>query len=106
MDNSGLIRLINEELTIELPEEISFEQLKEKLCAEINYLVQKDFQKLVSILYRVDVNETKLKNLLQEKQDKDAGEIIAELILERQLQKIKSRQQFRRENDISDDEKW
>ena len=107
MERDGLIKLINDELAIELPERISFEELKERLSVQINYLIEKDFQKLVSLLYRVDVSETKLKNLLLENQGENAGNIIAELIIERQLQKIKTRQQFKQEDkNIDDAEKW
>jgi hypothetical protein len=107
MESEGLIKLINDELAIELPEKISFEELKERLSVQINYLIEKDFQKLVSLLYRVDVSETKLKNLLLENQGENAGNIIAELIIERQLQKIKSRQQFKQKtDDIDESEKW
>ena len=86
-----LIQILNNELAIELPEKISFEELKENLSQHINHLIQTNFQKLVSLLYRVDVSESKLKTLLKENADADAGRIIAELIIERQLQKIKSR---------------
>jgi hypothetical protein len=86
---------------------IQLEELKEKLSAYINHLIQSDFEKLVSLLYRIDISETKLKHLLQQDPGEDAGKIIAELIIERQEQKIKSRQQFsKRDNNISDDEKW
>ena len=93
-------------MEIDLPENISFEQLKEQLSSHINFLIQSDFQKLVSILYRVDVSESKLKHLLNENPNYDASNIIADLILERQLQKIKSRQQHPKDEDISEDEKW
>ena len=93
-------------MEIDLPENISFEQLKEQLSSHINFLIQSDFQKLVSILYRVDVSESKLKHLLNENPNYDASNIIADLIIERQLQKIESRQQHHKDENISDDEKW
>jgi len=61
----------------------------------------------VSILYRIDVNERKLKFLLQENVGEDAAVIIADLIIERQLQKIKSREAFRQNwSDEDGEEKW
>lgn len=112
MESEILIKLINHELAIDpiaigLPEKISFGELKEKLSVQINYLIEKDFQKLLSLLYRVDVSEPKLKNLLLEHPGENAGNIIAELIIERQLQKIKSRQEFRqKDKNIDENEKW
>jgi hypothetical protein len=80
---------------------------KKVLAGRINELIQNDFQKLISILYRLDVSEEKLKHLLKENTQHDAGLIITDLIIERQIQKIKSRQRFgRRDNDIDENEKW
>jgi hypothetical protein len=106
-DQKELIQVLNTELAIELPEKISFEELRENLSQYINSLIQTNFQKLVSLLYRIDVSEPKLKTLLQENADANAGMIIADLIIERQLQKIKAREQFRKQDkNISDEEKW
>ena len=105
--DSELIPVIRQSLGIDLPDNISFEILKEKLSAHINHLIQADFEKLVSILYRIDVNEHKLKNMLMENNGEDAGKIIADLIIERQVQKIKFRRQYnKRDENMSDDEKW
>jgi hypothetical protein len=104
--NTDLIPILRQSMEIDLPQNISFELLKERLSSHINFLIQSDFQKLVSILYRVDVSETKLKNLLKENQGFDAANIITDLIIERELQKIRSRQEYRNDENISDDEKW
>lgn len=104
--NTDLIPILRQSMEIDLPENISFDLLKERLSSHINFLIQSDFQKLVSILYRVDVSESKLKHLLKENPGYDAGNIITDLIIERQLQKIKSRQEHRNDENISDDEKW
>lgn len=84
-------------------EKLSFEEL----VAYINQLVSKDFAKLVYLLYAVDVSEKKLKQLLAEHPNEDAGKLIALLILERQEQKRKSREQFKqREEDIPEEDRW
>ena len=107
MENTELIKLVNEEMTIDLPEKISFEEIREQLSQNVNDLIVKDFQKLVSILYRVDISESKLRQLLKEENHEDAGKIIADMIIERQLQKIKTRQQFKQPNkNIDESEKW
>jgi hypothetical protein len=107
VEERELIQSINTELAIELPETISFSVFRQQLKDEITHLIQHDFQKLVSILYRIDVNERKLKYLLQENVGEDAAFIIADLIIERQLEKIKSRRKFsQRDDTISDEEKW
>ena len=104
--NTDLLPVLRQSLKIDLPENISFELLKERLSSHINFLIQSDFQKLASILYRVDVSESKLKNLLKENQGFHAASIITDLIIERELQKIRSRQEYRNDENISEDEKW
>ncbi|MBI1341950.1 MAG: hypothetical protein GC171_03340 [Terrimonas sp.] len=75
--------------------------------AKINDLINHNFNFLITALYRIDVNEAKLKSLLQDKPDTDAAKIIADLIIERQLQKIKSRREFQQPgNKIDNEEMW
>ncbi len=81
--------------------------LFERLSSAINHLIVNDFERLVSILYRLDISEARLTALLAQKRDEHAADTIALLILERQLEKIKSRWENRRDNNnIDEDEKW
>jgi hypothetical protein len=107
MPEQELIQTINKELSIELPVLQSMEALRLLLAEKLNWLIQHDFQRLVHILYRIDVNERKLKFLLQENVGEDAALIMADLIIERQSQKIASRRQTKiNDENISDEEKW
>jgi hypothetical protein len=106
-DNKELVMQINKELAMELPEKISFEELQSKLASHVNHLILHHFEQLVSLLYRIDVSEAKIKSLLQQQPNEDAAKIIAALIIERQIQKIKTRQQFgQRDNNFNEEEKW
>ena len=80
------------------------EETISQLTFLINDLINDDFQALVQLLYRIDVNEEKLKNLLKQNKNADAALIIAELIISRQLQKIESKKQFKnaKKNDVDD----
>ena len=80
-------------------------QLLPNLAEYIDYLVRTDFQKLVASLYRFDINESKLRSLLETEQDKNAGEIIASLIIARQKEKILSRQSNQTSGN-SEEERW
>ena len=83
------------------------EQLHQQLAAYINRLINTNFSSLVQLLYRIDVSEAKLKLLLAENKNEDAGNIIASLIIERQLQKIETRKKFQQqENENDAEEKW
>jgi hypothetical protein len=82
-------------------------ELQQKLAQHVNDIINTDFDKLLQLLYRMDIDETKLRTVLLGQPDRNAGEMIAELMIERQLQKVKSRQQSsRRDNDIDENEKW
>lgn len=76
------------------------------LLNTINDLLNHDFQKLISILYRVDVSENKLRYLLHTNPNEDAAKIIAALLIERQKQKIEGRMNTLKDKSIPDDEKW
>ena len=104
--NSNLIEDINQSLEISLPVTISSDELKEKLTKLINDLINHDFEKLIFYLYRIDVNESRMKQLLDQREGENAAGLIADLIIERQIEKIKSRKQTKSNKDIPDEEKW
>ena len=105
---NSIVAGINNSLELELKETISMDELKNLLSGYIHHLINNNFNKLVGILYRIDVSEIKLRKLLEDNPAEDAGMIIAELIIERQIQKIKSRENYRTqgENSIDENEKW
>ena len=82
------------------------DQFRHRLSTFINALIEKDFNALVQLLYRIDVNEKKLKGLLNQHEDKDASSIIADLIIERQMQKMETKKQFRDKGEVSNEEAW
>ena len=76
---------------------------RQKLAGFINDLVANDFEQLLRILYRVDIDELKLRTVLHQNPDRDAGGLIAELMIERQLQKIHSKKQQQKPPDASEE---
>jgi hypothetical protein len=84
---------------LHLQEEIKGESDAEKLerlASYLNDLVLHNFNHLVSILYRIDVSEQKVRlALAQNPQNKTAGQIIAQLLLEREAEKIEFRKKFK-----------
>jgi len=82
-------------------------EFQKHLTEKINHLIQNDFTKLINILYRIDVDETKLKETLKTQPHENAGDIISELIIERLVQKIKFREEFTKDAGPNDNtEKW
>ena len=72
----------------------------------INDLLQNNFPQLISILYQVDVDEQKLRKMLELNSGQDAAVVISDMLIRRQLEKLKTREQLKRETDIPEDEKW
>lgn len=83
-----------------------YNTLQKKLEDHIRYLIRHDFERLVQVLYTVDVDERKLKTLLQQHPGEDTAGIICELILQRQLEKQQSRRQFGETFPADDEERW
>jgi len=100
-----IISEISSSLEIDLISKTSNDEIRSALTDRINYLITNDFNKLVAILYRIDISEQQLKGKL-ENRAQDAGAIITEMIIERQIQKLKTKQQFRSNENTSGDEKW
>lgn len=91
---------------IRVPDSVSIDELRERLAKKLEELVHKDFQQFVLLLYQVDVSEKKVKAILAEESTPEVFPSIAQLIIDRQMEKIRSREQFK-QNDLPDDEeKW
>jgi hypothetical protein len=102
MENE-IVHIVNQSFELETTESNFVQYLTER----INYLIVNDFNKLIYILYRADINETKLNKLLAENKKEDAGKIIAALFIQRQLEKIKSREENRMNtSDFEEEERW
>lgn len=87
---------------------VSLEKMNfDEMVAEINHLIAKDFSKLVYLLYAIDVSEKKLKALLASNPQENAGKLIALMILQRQEEKRKSREQTKKpDQDIPEADRW
>lgn len=105
MVNNELIETLNRQLLAAMPPGLTENEVLDNLAEWINYLIQTDFPKLIFILYRTDVSENRLKELLLSNSHEEAAVIIAKLILERERQKAVSREQVR-DTGICGEEKW
>ena len=85
-DTTQLLQLVAKHF--EVPDNITESHLREVLVKTFEYLVEDDFQKLVQVLYRADVDQYKLKDLLENTEGKTTAEIIADAYIERQKAKV------------------
>lgn len=98
---------IHTEWELSIPTVITEDMLIEILATRIDQLIKSDLSKLIAILYRIDVEENKLRSMLAQYKKADAGLIVASLVIERQKQKLKTKALYDKPApDIDDVEKW
>jgi hypothetical protein len=108
MEPIELIQDLNRSYALELVDRLTLEELENFLAEKIDTMIRMDFGALVQLLYRIDVSEAKLRELLAAA-DGPAGKIIARLIMERQWQKIETRRKYNKPGEGttgSDEERW
>nr|WP_199077673.1 hypothetical protein [Pedobacter sp. ASV19] len=89
-----LCRIVGTDFEIGSP--LSEESLRLGLVSAFSYLIDHDLSKMMTILYRADVNEDKLKILLAESVETPAAEVIAGAYLNRQKEKIETWKKYSR----------
>ncbi len=102
-------QLISKELYIEeeligLPDQMDL--LRERVAAVVKDLLDFDFGQLLNLLYLMDVDEEKLKEMLHETGETDPHYMIADMIIEREMQKVLSRQKYKQKKLEDDEEAW
>lgn len=97
-ENSQLDEFINEQLQLnfDLIVRDEFSEITKNLLIEkIIFLLVNDFEKLRNILYRIDVNEKKVKELFAQNNPKLIAPGIVDLIIERLKEKAESRLKYK-----------
>jgi len=92
--HAALAKLLSSEMAVELSPSLSLHELRDLLGTHINRMIQANPSRLFAILYRVDVSEQKVREIMHGSHS-DSGILIAELVIERQLQKLASREEYR-----------
>jgi hypothetical protein len=90
-----------------MPKSWTEADLEEALALRINQLIREDLHALIILLYRIDVDENKLKAMLQSHPDVEAGRIVAAMVIDRLKQKKKTREMFKpRVDELDEEERW
>lgn len=102
---------MTELLEIEFDGSNDYQKLLTKIEWIVNYLIEKDLERLFWMLYRIDVSEQKIKNTLDLSGPDNASLAIATLVLEREIEKAKTRKSYKssktNETDPMDqEERW
>jgi hypothetical protein len=73
----------------------NIEEMKRHLSAKINILLEEKYDSLINILYRIDVDDKKIERVFSTEKRGNIADKIADLIIERQLQKIHFRKMYK-----------
>lgn len=73
----------------------SLEEFRQYLTEKLKVLLDERFDTLVNILYRIDISEKKLSKLFSGDNKDSIPSVLADLIIERQLQKIRLRKLYK-----------
>ena len=68
--------------------ETPYQELFNQILPLIDELLNDDYPKLMAMLYRIDIDEEFLNRKLKENSHADTDEVISDLILKRELQKV------------------
>ncbi|MBN1652133.1 MAG: hypothetical protein JW857_12440 [Bacteroidales bacterium] len=84
-----------EETALKLREDLTKNDLKKYLQFAIAWYIETDFHALVNIFYRLDIHEQKFNALMQQCVGDELTSGLADLVLEREMQKAETRLAYR-----------
>ncbi|KAB2914655.1 MAG: hypothetical protein F9K23_13075 [Bacteroidetes bacterium] len=73
----------------------TYDALVKRIAEEVQYLIDYDLNKLWNLLYRIDVSEKKVKEVIETTPFNQHSLLIAQLILKRQQEKVISRKNYK-----------
>lgn len=84
-----------EETALKIHDDLTKNDLKSYLQFAIAWYIEYDFHALVNIFYRLDIHEQKFNTIIQEKIGDELTSGLADLVLEREMQKAQTRIAYR-----------
>ncbi|NMM48209.1 hypothetical protein [Marinigracilibium pacificum] len=95
-DLSRLLRkdLVMDAAQINLRKQYTLDKLQDILADQIERLLDNDPNYLVNLLYRIDVPEHQFKKALEAPGLMAKSELLAKMVIERELKKIETRKRF------------
>ena len=102
-ENAELAGLINKDLghieenmMIPAGSGLDRNMIREKLAVLIAHLMETNFEKLCQAMYRLDVSESRFDQVMHEKPVEEIPYAVADLVIEREMQKVKTRMMYKR----------
>jgi hypothetical protein len=88
-----LVEKLNKDFSLEknlLPARLDMTDIRNHLINKVKELMARDYQLFLNSLYRIDVNENKVRMVLNSKDKTSIPEKLADIIIERQLLRIRT----------------
>ncbi len=73
----------------------AYEELFDQIEPHINKLISTNRSKFMSVLYRIDLSDLQVKKAVEQNASESFSEIITDLIIKRELQKVVIRKHYR-----------
>ena len=87
--------IFSESITFSGNANTAYDELKSQIKPIISKLMSNNYERLLSILYRIDVNEKIISEEFYQRNNEEPSSIITDLIIERELKKVVIRRYFK-----------
>lgn len=95
--NKEVCEVICGDFSLQSSGDVTLGEIRRMLEYEIRFLLDKNPEKLFSILYRIDVSQRVTDEIFAVNNKEEIAPLLAEAIIQRQLQKIKTRKLYKKD---------
>jgi hypothetical protein len=89
----SLVEKLHKDFALEketLPAVSNLEIIRKQLIEKVKELMSRDYERFLNSLYRIDVSEKKVREILHSKDRTTIPEQLADLIIERQMMRVRT----------------
>jgi hypothetical protein len=104
-DHKEIFEIVSGNFEIRHFDVLSIEDVRRILTLRIREMLDKNLEKLVSTLYRIDVSQKITDEIFKLTSKDDIAVLIADAVIERQIQKIHTRRKYKNSSSSSDNVK-
>ncbi|WP_187263240.1 hypothetical protein [Pontibacter beigongshangensis] len=95
---AGTRSLLNKHFSTTDFEASTLDDLQRQTARAVSYLLRHNLSRLLQILYRIDVDEQKVRMVMACQTTDEVADNMAHLIIKRELQKVQTRFMYNRQN--------
>lgn len=94
----SLIEKLSKDFSLEkdlLPSTVDLSHIRNHLISKIKELMGRDYQRFLNSLYRIDVDENKVREIIHSRDITSIPDRLADLIIDRQLMRVRTQILYR-----------